>query len=494
VKPTLTNRNLSLRIRGLVHRPDRLLVVMGLVAAALAGVAIAQGGTRAAVAVTGGLAVVGITLIGALLRTRAGRDFAAVELPALLILLSQIVLRQRDAEALSSNPLDAAGLLRVASIGLAGLLGALALTTPVTDLRERITTRPFRLYCFYVVIVFLGAPLSVNLLLTAYRGVELVACLVVVAGAFRRAGRQAAERILTLVYWFTAASVVAIWLGAVVMPGSAFSPVDSPFPVQLHGVFPAFSANGTGTLGAVLGLWSLAKLLSPPDRGKITTRILLLLTVLGFTTLAFAQYRTGYLAAIVGLVVLLWFRARAAAFWVIMITLVVAIAWGGQIVHSAEPVLQRGATVEVVRGLSGRLNYWESGLEVWRESPFLGRGLLTASRFEVLAKLGSVYTSSIHGTWVEALVGTGVIGLAFLAAAFLVTMYRAFRDARRLRGLVVPLILLTFLAVRSITGPTFEVAGGDALVLMTLAILFRDQPMVRGREEPRLQRPEHATR
>jgi O-antigen ligase len=494
LKASLTSNNLSVRLRGLSLRPESLLVPGALVVAALAGTAIAQGGNRATIAMAGGVAIVGITFIGALVRTRARWDFAAVELPALFILLSELVLRQRDAEALSSNPLDAAGLYRLGCIGLAGLLGALALTTPDIDVRKPITTRPFRLYCLYVFVVFVGVPLSVNLPLTAYRGAELLVCLLVTAGAFRRADREAARRILTLVYWFTAASAIAIWLAAVLAPGSAFLPVDSPFPVQLHGIFPAVSANGTGTVGAVLGLWSLAKLLSPPDRGKITTRILLFLTLLGFTTLIFAQYRTGYIAAVVGLVVLLWFRSRAKVFWVIMAALIATITWGGQILHAVEPVVQRGATAEVVSGLSGRLTYWEGALQVWHESPLLGQGLLTASRFEVLAKMGSVYTSSIHGTWVEALVGTGLIGLALLASAFLITMSRAVREARRLGGLVVPLLLLGLFAVRSITGPTFEVAGSDALVLMTLALLFKDQPLVRGRKELQLDLPERATR
>ena len=108
------------------------------------------------------------------------------------------------------------------------------------------------------------------------------------------------------------------------------------------------------------------------------------------------------------------------------------------------------------------------------ESPLFGRGLLTASRYEVLAKLGSIYTSSIHGTWVEALVGTGLVGVAFLASSFLVTGSRAFFATKRPGGRVVPLLLVVILLVRSVTGPTFEVAGGDSLMLMALMLLLRD--------------------
>jgi O-antigen ligase len=476
VKTTLGNGRFFPRSGRMSFRRDSLAVLVAVLISWTAGALVAGGGMRAVFAVAVGVLAVGATVSVAFLQRRLPSDFAAVELPVLLLLLSELVLRQRDAESLASNPLDPAGLYRVGCIGLAGLLGVLALTSPIRGARERITTRPFRLYCWYVVVVFIGAPFSVNLLLTAYRGVELLAGILVAVGAFRRAGTQGLERILTLVYWFMAGSVMLVWLEAIILPGQALSPIDSPFPIQLHGVFPVISANGTGSLGALLGLWSLARLLSPPDRGKVTERALRFLTALGFVTLVFAQYRTGYIIAVVGLLVLLTMRAKAAAFWFVMGVGITAIVWGTQIVRQATPILQRGANPEVLSGLSGRLDYWANALPVWKESPFLGRGLLTASRFEVLAKLGAGYVSSIHGTWVEALVGTGLFGVCFLACSVLVAVYRALVEALREHGMIVPLLLLTSMLVRSITGTTFESAGTDSLVLITVTLLLRDRP------------------
>jgi O-antigen ligase len=355
----------------------------------------------------------------------------------------------------------------------------LALTSGAAQVRGRVTTRPFRLYCLYVAVVFVGAPLSINLPLTAYRGVELLAGVVALAGAARRVGTEAAERILSLIYWFAVVSAIPIWLEALIMPGRAFIHVDSPFPLQLHGVFPAVSANGTGLAGATIGLWSLAKLLSPRDRGGSRKRTLQLLTVLGFATLILAQYRTGYIATALGLLVLLSLRARMAAVWVVVAGIFVAAAWGTQIGRSAAPVWQRGENPEVLRNLSGRIDWWSAALPVWRKSPLFGRGLLTASRFEVLAKIGRVNTASIHGTWVEALVGTGVIGLGLLAASFLVSTGRALREAVAPGGRVVPVVLLAIFLVRSITGPTFEVAGSGSLQLLAIAMLLRDPPPFR---------------
>lgn len=435
--------------------------------------------TSPAIAVA--LALAGAPIVGAVIRHHARPDFSAVELPALLILLSEVVLRQRDADALASNPLDPAGLYRVACLGLALVLGTLALTSPSGIDEEAITTRPFRTYSLYVAVVFIGAPLSVNWPLTAFRGVELLIGLLVVTGAYRRAGQESMTRLLSLLYGFTVVSVSTIWLGALIAPGSAFADVDSPFPVQLHGVFPVISANGTGLLGAILGLWSLAKLLSPQDSGGAKRRSLFFLTGLGFVTLALAQYRTGYLAAAAGLVVLLALRAKAAAFWLILVALIGAIVWSGTILDIATPIWQRGENLEVLSKLSGRFTFWQRALSVWETSPLFGRGLLTASRFEVLAEIGATRTSTIHGTWVEALVGTGLIGLTLLAASFLITLFRAFKEALRQGGLVVPLILLTILAVRSITGTTFETGGSGSLELITIALLLRDRSTMRPR-------------
>ncbi len=479
---TTFNRDTSLRRsrRRYVHR-EWLVLAAAVVVSWLGGAAIASGGRRGMLAMAVGIAILGGLAIGALARLRMKAGFEAVELPVLLILIAELVFRTRDAESLASNPLDSAGLFRVACMGLALLLAVLALTSPISA-QDRVTTRPFRLYCLYVFVVFVGAPLSVNLPLTAFRGLELTVGILTLAGAFRRAGPEAGDRILGVVYWFTAALALIIWLEAVTMPGSAFLHVNSPFPVQLHGVFPLLAANSTGTIGAVLGLWSLCRLMSPSDRGRTSARTLRVLTALGFMTLIFAQYRTGFVVTIVGLLLILGFKGRAAAFWFIMAGLLVATLWGGQIVQGAAPIIQRGENPEVLSRLSGRLNYWEAALPVWKESPLFGRGLLTAARFEVLAKLGSVYTSSIHGTWVEALVGTGLVGLALLVSAVLITAARAFREAMRPDGRIVPLVLVVSLLVRSLTGPTFEVAGSSSLLLLTIALMFRDRGRVPARE------------
>ena len=101
------------------------------------------------------------------------------------------------------------------------------------------------------------------------------------------------------------------------------------------------------------------------------------------------------------------------------------------LVQEAEPFALRGQTTEQASQLSDRVDFWAAAIPVWEESPLTLEGLLTATRFEVLAPLGLEYTAGIHSTWVEALVGTGLIGLSLLSLSFLISFKRALARALR---------------------------------------------------------------
>jgi O-antigen ligase len=462
----------------------RQFAVWAILPAALAlslvtGTGIAMGGTYRTAAIGLGLsAVVGVG--ASILSRRAAVAFVAVEGPVLLLLASGLVFRTRDAEALATNPLDPAGFFRVACIGTALVLGLLALSGPATY-RGRVTTRPFRLYAAYVLVVFIGAFSSVNTSLTAYRGVELAAGLVVLAGAYRTAGPDAMRRVEYVLFWWIALLVVSAWFGVMVFPGEALPELSrSPIPLQLHGVMPVISSNGLGTLGVLLLIWATAQRVFPSEIRHASRRVLYVLAALGFGTLVMAQYRTGYVAAAIGLILLLALRLRRAAVWIVLVGVVAASIWGASALDRAEPVLLRGQSPGEAARLSSRFIFWEEAIPVWQTSPLIGRGLLTGTRFEVLAELGRTSTSTIHGTWIEALVGTGVIGTALLAAAVVVTYARALRESLRLVGRAVPMLLLTLLFVRSTTGSTFEVAGLFLLIALVFALILRD-PIPRSR-------------
>jgi O-antigen ligase len=407
----------------------------------------------------------------------------AIEIPVLLLLASTLVWRERSAGALAANPLDSAGLVRVACISLAMLLGGLALISPArpeATPRRRLTTLPFRLYLCYIGVVIIGAPGSVKPFLTSYRAVELVAGCVVLLGAYQAFGNAAARRIEATIYWFTVALVASVWLGRFIDPSRALQrPANLAVPLkwELTGLVPAQAANTVGAMGALLAIWSLARYMNPRQyRGRRS--IALVLTLVGIVTIIAAQYRTGYVAFVAGALVIFWFRKRVV-FVVLLVTATFVVLWSPSLIGSAQPYVLRGQTTEEAQGLSGRTDYWSHAIPVWKESPVIGRGLWTASRYEVLAPLGLDNTASVHSTWVEALVGTGVVGVTLLALCVLMTLRRAWCVARASPWSPIgPLALMVLLIVRSLTGNLFESFGHEQLVFLAIVLALED-PRVR---------------
>jgi O-Antigen ligase len=460
------------------HIAPDVLVVAGASLVALVG-ALAVVSGRGFLAIAVAVVPVGLFVLPRLSRA-AGlpAGYFAIEVPAALLLLSTLTFRSRDAEALATNPLDSAAIVRVGCIGAAALLAWMTLLRRPMTLDRVATPSAVLVYAAYVAVVFLGAPLSQDLSLTAYRGVELAVGVLVVVSAIRFGGPDAVRRLENLVFAFVLFIVCSIWLGVMLVPGQALDPEGvGPFPYLLTGVFPAVSPNTVGMYGAVLLLWSLGIRLGA-RRGS---RWYLFFVVLGALTLLGAQYRTGYLATVVAFTLLLATRGRKTlAAVAATVALVGGVANSSSIIHAAEPYALRGQTPQQAGELSGRISFWKKAIPVWKESPIVGKGLLTATRFEVLAPLGYTSTSTIHGTWIEALVGTGVLGVGLLAT-FLLLMWRsALPDLLARDGLVYPGLLLIFFTVRSITGQTFEAFSDVTLVFLVLAYVLAEAKRRRG--------------
>ena len=460
------------------HRMVLAVVVLGCALALFLGRAVTMGGQASFVVLLFAVLISVGAMAWTFFERRAIVGYLAIEIPTLLLALSTLVLRQRDTEALADNPLDPAGFFRVVCVGAALMLGLASLLTPVAKehaFAGRTTTRPFRIYMAYVFVVFLGALFSVSPFLTIYRGVELAALVAVVGGATRIAGMHALRRMEHVLYWFFVALVSSAWLGIFLFPGEALrAHSSSPIPYQLGGVLPAVSSNGLGLLGVLLLYWSIGRLLAPQHEYHVRPSVTKLVAFLGFVTLIVAQYRTGYVSALVALVVLLALRGRMTMAAVLVLIAVVASLWGPTIVETAQPVALRGQTVERASELSGRVGWWTASIPIWKKSPIIGRGLLTGTRFEVLSELGRGFTSTIHGTWIEALVGTGLVGISLLAAFLLILWKRSVMEAVRHGGRLVPVLVVAIFTVRTLTGTTFEASGNDTLLILTLAMSLRD--------------------
>ncbi len=423
----------------------------------------------------------GVPTVRAVLGGRIRAGFISVEVPLFLMALSTLVFRGRSADELAYNPLDPAAQFRVLCVALAMILAAFALISRplAVPSNGRATSLPIRVFFLYVVVVFLGAPQSFSLALTGYRGVELLAGVMVVVGARHLVGDEAGDRIGSVLYWFTVGLLLSVWIGYIVAPDQAIvylATKEAPIPFQIRGLFPSYSANAVGSLGVLLTFWSLARLRRVASPVRSQQMLAYSMAALGLVSLVLAQYRTGYGAFIVALLVyLLLGRRWLLASGLLLVMIVVVAKSPSTFAEQAEPFLLRGQTTEQASTLSSRVDFWTAAVPVWEESPLIGKGLLTGTRFEVLAPLGYTYTSGIHSTWVEALVGTGVIGIVLLFSSFLIAYKRAYFRALRSSDLV-PVLLLTVLAVRSLTGNTFETFSFQGLIFLWLALDLSDEP------------------
>jgi O-antigen ligase len=132
----------------------------------------------------------------------------------------------------------------------------------------------------------------------------------------------------------------------------------------------------------------------------------------------------------------------------------------------AEVAFARG-NASTIRTLDSRSVYWHAAIPAIRERPVFGWGLNVGTR-RVLSSLGLESTSTIHSTWVEALLGTGLVGFALLAGAFLTLLASAGRcrgpDGAAIGGVAI------VVTVRSLTGSTAELFDVNTLLVGALIL------------------------
>lgn len=443
-----------------------------------AGVAVSVGGLARILTLVLACAFFLTSILPLLVKRHIKNGYMVVEVPVTILLLSTLVFRQRTADTLAQDPLDAAAIFRVVFVGIALFLALVSLTSPSevdAEERQALKARPFTLFALYIAIAFIGTRFAVQPLNVVYRVFELIGGWLVLMAARHSLGRAAFPRIETTIYWYSVVLVGVVWLNAVIFPSEAVTSTmgESPLPYQLGSVMPAISSNSVGFLGAVVGLWSLGYRLTPHRQYGPRPRVAAFMAGVGFLTLIAAQYRTGYAAAAAALVVLCIVRGRQVLAALLVVGALIVTFWGSVLLE-AQPYLLRGETAESAAELSGRIYWWEKAIEVWKESPIVGKGLLSATRFEVLDEIGASGTSTIHSTWIEALVGTGVVGAALLAASVLVAWRRSIAEGLRRDGRIVPALLMTLLVVRSLTASTLGIFGPEVLLLLSISLTLPD--------------------
>jgi O-antigen ligase len=263
---------------------------------------------------------------------------------------------------------------------------------------------------------------------TLYRSLEYLVDVVLLATILTTfASAESYKSLFDWTWTLDGLLLVSVWLGAWLWPSEALQPLPGLIGVQLRGVAPQISDNSVGTLAAILSLVALSRLLNRAP-GRAGRAFYAVLFALGLVTMALAQARSAILGFLIGLALLLYFSRRIGLIAFIAVAAVLLYAFTSANVLT-EQYMRRGQSADLFNSLSGRTDWWKSGWHEFVKSPWAGMGAYTA-RFTVLAKVGNRDASTVHNTYLETLLGVGIIGLIPVLAVFVWTWRLLIRKLR----------------------------------------------------------------
>lgn len=371
--------------------------------------------------------------------------------------LSGLTFRVRETETLAENPLDLAAFFRVVLIGVVGfsLLGTLTLNRRLA--LNRVFGRLVGLLALYSLVGIASALWSVYPAWTLYKSLEYLVGVVLIGTIVASVKSETQFKSLFDLMWLLIGlETLSVWLGVVLWPEEAVHRGIGLLKIQLEGVFPKVAANGVGDLGALLGIVAMVRLIYAKGSSR---RFYLIVFLAAMVTLVLSQSRsplTGFLLA-VPLVLFLAGRVR----WITFLSLfLLAAASFTPLGDYFWQFFLRGQSQELFFSLSGRVYYWREALSFIQESPLIGHGAYAAGRF-LVATAFDLTLSSLHGTWPEVLIGTGVLGLLPLLGAIIGTWVVLLRTQRKASNVLCEQLCLeaigvmTLLSVRSIFSVSF---------------------------------------
>ncbi len=240
-----------------------------------------------------------------------------------------------------------------------------------------------------------------------------------------------------MIYALLTFLLVTAWVGAVIDPADAFNVgAGGLFLIpQLNGVFPVLAANGVGTMGAILALVAISRLMMPV--GEKTYRSwYVALAGFGIVTMILADCRSatfGFLSAY-------WYCFSLRG---ILLPELLFLASGAVLAllsgagKNIMLYLARGQHAKELEGLSGRVEFWRFAWQKFLERPFTGWGGFAGGRFLILpAEItgpSQPMPSDLHSNIMEPLVDTGIFGLLFILLALFGVwwyLYKGYRSPR----------------------------------------------------------------
>lgn len=373
----------------------------------------------------------------------------------LILLLSDLVFRIRNVQAIEAEAVDAWAVYRIALVGLVGFILLCRLAIRKTLWLGSLFQGLVGLLTLYSIVCLISTVWSVYPTWTIYKSMEYLVDLSVLAAIVVAA--QSTESFKSLFDWtylLLGALLALVWVEAIAMPTKSFQHVPGLLPVRIFGVLPALHPNTIGEFGAILAIVALVRLwlrpLSPSERLWYW-----LVLMASFITLIISQTRSALGGFLFGLALLVLFSGRTMLrMGILVFGALLPLTGLAQLLWI---FILRGQGPKLFESLSGRMGWWQFGWHEFLKQAWTGYGAYAGARFVVLSQMGWLNTSTIHNTYLEVLLGTGFWGLVPVLLALLGTWWMLMRFLKRSfvdgtdRALIVEaLAVLSVVSVRSV--------------------------------------------
>lgn len=407
-------------------------------------------------------------LVALALALRQGFAYARAFTPTLhwwhllwaLTVVSSLVFRQRMAADITSEPLDAWAIFRVAvDVVVASVLLA-RLSLRRTHWLGSMFRGVVAALSVYGLVCMASTAWSVFPSWTLFKSWEYLVDVALLAAVLETV--DSVEQYRNFFNWtwtLYGLLLLSIWKDVLLWPKEALYGENllsgAAFGIRLSGVLPALSSNDVATFSSILAMLSLTRLFPATDKERFQKLWYTLLLLVSLISLVLSQTRAAVVGVLFGALIILLYskRAKFGAFLTLVAAPLVALITMGGLIWS---FLARGQDAEQMGTLSSRTEWWGMAWNTFLQQPLTGFGAYAAGRFAVLAKAGFGGTGTMHSDYLEVIVGTGIWGLIPLIAALAGTWWLLWRfiresadsESRQLayEGLAI-LALLTFRSI-----------------------------------------------
>ena len=334
----------------------------------------------------------------------------------------------------------------------------------------------------YATLAMISAIWSIGPLISIWKGFEVfVLVLALVATSSRLRTPDDAEWLLRLFSLALLFLCMTVFAGLLLYPASAIKDPDTTYThyyFAVRGLVPVLNPASVGSIGALLIILSLAPLMGPRSGRNQARAGLTFAAGIAATAMILAHSRTPIFACTAAIILMLLYARK----WGLMIA-TAAIGTVVLLATSLEGLVRqyilRGQTVESFRSLTGRFGFWEQVWEQIETSPLVGHGYYAGQRL-------SFNTATVDNTYLEVLIGLGIMGLVVFLIPMIWTLLRLYttrpRKGTRPNIDVVWLAcsgMLAVLIIRSFTGASFQVM--HPLLVIYMVVLVSTAFVVRAR-------------